>query len=110
MRINDDLIQDVARVLTALPARAAYLFGSAAQGTATDDSDVDLAVILDNEPGPASFRQRLARTVAVRRRLRAAAPGIPLDMLVFSADEWAELGRSEPVFAATIRTAGRRIA
>lgn len=110
MQINDDLIKDVARVLMTLPARAVYLFGSAGQGTATADSDVDLAVILDNESGPVGFRQRLARTVAVRRRLRAAAPGIPLDVLVFTADEWAELDRSQPVFAATIRTAGRRIA
>ncbi len=110
MRINDDLIKDVARVLTTLPARAAYLFGSVGQGTATDDSDIDLAVVLDNESGPANFHQRLARTVTVRRRLRAAAPGIPLDVLVFSVDEWAELGRSQPVFAAVIRTAGKRIA
>jgi predicted nucleotidyltransferase len=110
MRINDEIIQDVARALTSLPAHAAYLFGSAGQGTATEDSDMDLAVILDNEPGPANFRRRLARTVAVRRRLRRVAPGVPLDVLVFSVDEWAELNRNEPVFSATLRTTGRRIA
>jgi predicted nucleotidyltransferase len=43
-----EAIQDVARRLTAVPGvRSVVLFGSAARGTATDDSDIDLFIECD---------------------------------------------------------------
>ncbi|MCK4305744.1 MAG: nucleotidyltransferase domain-containing protein [Candidatus Eisenbacteria sp.] len=49
------------------------LFGSYARGTATDDSDVDLLIILPYEGRAAD------QSVAIRMRLR---PGFPVDLIM----------------------------
>ena len=41
-----------ARVAAAYPTRRAILFGSRARGTAHDESDADVAVILEGTSGP----------------------------------------------------------
>lgn len=52
-----------AMILDAMPGLLAiYVFGSTAQGQATDDSDLDLAV-LGNEPVPSTYLYDLARTM-----------------------------------------------
>ncbi len=60
-RPYEDLIQDVGAALGAEPVvAAAYMYGSAARGTATPISDVDVAV-LPEETVPASERAELVR-------------------------------------------------
>ncbi len=103
---------DLARVSTelrALPTSEAYLFGSQAQGSATAESDVDLAVVTADESAHVDFPSRLHRAVEIRRRLRMALPGFPLDVLVYTPSEWRQLLARQPVLAGTIVTAGRRL-
>ena len=38
-------------VREAVDARAIFLYGSCARGTATTDSDIDIAVVMDDVPG-----------------------------------------------------------
>ena len=44
MNIQDNLVKEAARVLKQYGAKEVYLFGSAANGTLREDSDIDLAV------------------------------------------------------------------
>lgn len=57
------------------------LFGSYAYGEATDDSDVDLLVVMPQE------RSNARKSVEIRFKLR---PGFPLDLLVRSAEHVAQ--------------------
>jgi uncharacterized protein len=51
-RIIEELWTDLANLITgAIPeVDAAYLFGSVAQGTTREDSDLDLAILMDKKP------------------------------------------------------------
>ena len=83
MGIDEELIQQiVARVLrVARPVRI-ILFGSAATGTMTRDSDIDLLVVED-DPGDAA-----AESLRIRRQLRGL--GYPIDVVVMSAQRFEE--------------------
>lgn len=110
MSLTDRDLSLVSRELAALPAREAYLFGSQAQGTSRPGSDVDLAVVTESDLPTEDFQAHLNRSVAVRRRLRRALPGVPIDVLVFSPAEWSQFQTAQPAFAASIVTQGRRLA
>jgi len=74
--------------------RAVILFGSVARGTATDDSDIDLALITETVwDGQADL------AAAVRDRL-----GCPCDVLAFTTEQFISLAdRDEPVVLDIIR-------
>ncbi len=71
--------------LKALGAKRVVLFGSLARGEVGKRSDVDLIVVLD---APGRFLDRLALVdEALRDR------DVPLDALVYTSEEFAELSR-----------------
>ena len=79
--------------------KAIIVFGSVANGTATKDSDLDVAVILDTD---LSWTQRV---VAIRRSLGRI--GVALDLLVFTPEE-IEADRNNPcTIVSEILTTGK---
>jgi len=57
------------------------LFGSLVEGRAHPESDVDLLVV-------APTAERLHLTIRLKRALRPALAGTPLDLFVLTPDEW----------------------
>jgi len=84
MRKCDEPLLDeiVTRVLSVSDAERIILFGSAARGEMTVDSDVDLLVV---EPCPSNSRRR---SVAIRKALRGIE--LPFDVMVMSAERFRE--------------------
>lgn len=83
MGVDDALIREVVRrVLTVARPERVILFGSAASGEMTRDSDIDLLVI---ERAPASRREEVVRILDSLRGL-----GFPFDVFVMSADKFDE--------------------
>jgi hypothetical protein len=76
---EDKVTEFVEKVSNAFNPKAIILFGSVANGTATEDSDLDIAVILDTD---LSWTQRV---VTIRRSLGDF--GIAIDLLVFTPEE-----------------------
>jgi predicted nucleotidyltransferase len=74
------------------------LFGSAATGTATDDSDIDLLVVLDKESMPRSFRERSANYLKVSRAIRDIEKRQPIDLLVYTRSEFEKIKASGNLF------------
>ncbi|MDI7267300.1 MAG: nucleotidyltransferase domain-containing protein [Myxococcota bacterium] len=72
----------VQRVLGAARPSRILLFGSAAEGTMTPDSDIDLLVIHDGSED--------AAREGVRIRAALAGMGYPFDVFVMSAEEFEE--------------------
>lgn len=70
-----------------LGAKRVILFGSRARGDAIRGSDVDLLVVMPCPPDE-SYPGRLARVAA------ALAPGVSLDLLVYTPEEFADLRES----------------
>lgn len=84
--VNDALIEEIVRrVLSVASPDKIILFGSAAKGKMTRDSDIDLLIV---EAGPFDRREEYVR---IRRSLRGM--GHPFDILFISAD-WFEASKN----------------
>jgi predicted nucleotidyltransferase len=83
MMVDEALLDEVVRrVLTAARPERIILFGSAATGQMTEDSDLDLLVV---EPEPANTRDR---SVRIRRALGDVR--YPVDVIVMSSARFEE--------------------
>jgi predicted nucleotidyltransferase len=83
MGVDETLLNEVVRrVLTVARPDRIILFGSAATGQMTDDSDIDLLVV---EPEPANPRDR---SVRIRRALGDVQ--YPVDVIVMSSERFEE--------------------
>jgi predicted nucleotidyltransferase len=83
MGVDETLLNEVVRrVLTVAQPDRIILFGSAATGQMTQDSDIDLLVV---EPEPANARDR---SVKIRRALGDVQ--YPVDIIVMSSERFEE--------------------
>jgi len=89
----------VHRIVTELEPEKIILFGSYGYGTPTDDSDVDLLVIMGTDSRPAE------RYLAISRLIRPRP--FPLDILVKTPDEIAQALDKGDFFIREIITQGR---
>ncbi|MDP2871686.1 MAG: nucleotidyltransferase domain-containing protein [Bacillota bacterium] len=85
MRIDDSLIEEVVRrILLATAPDKIIMFGSAATGQMTPDSDIDL-LIVESDPG-----DRRRKSVKIDAALGGL--GYPVDVIVISS-EWFEASK-----------------
>ncbi|MFA6239505.1 MAG: nucleotidyltransferase domain-containing protein [Candidatus Hydrogenedentales bacterium] len=83
MGISEETQKDiVTRVLAEADPCRIILFGSAASGTMTSDSDIDLLVLLDATANPAQDSTR------IRRKLTGL--GYPFDVIVMAKERFEE--------------------
>ncbi len=90
----------VRRLRAALQPSIVYLFGSCASGNTGPDSDVDLLVVVDHSDQ--SFFQRAA---VAYRALRGI--GVPIDVQVYTKEEFEERAALPVSFERTVRSKGR---
>jgi predicted nucleotidyltransferase len=84
MGVDETLLNEVVRrVLTVARPDRIILFGSAATGQMTEDSDLDLLVV---EPEPANTRDR---SIRIRRALGDVH--YPVDVIVMSSERFREI-------------------
>lgn len=80
MKLNDAEIQQIASTIgNAVHPSRILLFGSYAEGTATDDSDLDLLVVME------SAEPRYKRSALIRSLFWP--PKAPMDILVYTPEE-----------------------
>ncbi len=83
MNLDQNLIEEIiARVLAVTPAERIIIFGSAASGKMTRDSDIDLLVL---QSAPVNPRQE---SVRVRQALMGL--GHPFDIIVMATERFEE--------------------
>ena len=64
------------------------LFGSYANGNPNEHSDIDIMVILDNDHVSKDFEERLNKKISIRNLVLEINRKIPLDILVYSREEF----------------------
>lgn len=79
MTFEEQLIEFTERIVRGLNPKAILVFGPVARGTATEDSDLDLMVIMDTD------LSYFERTSAVRRCIGVTT--VPIDILAFTPQE-----------------------
>ena len=102
----EKLKQEIITLLQNLNLNTVLLFGSYAYGDVHDDSDVDLLVVLDKEGVSNDYAEMLQNKTAVSRQLRGLRKRIPIDLLVYTLDEWAILQNSDSSFFEQIEKNG----
>jgi len=87
MRMNNYINQLLDALKQADPFKV-ILFGSYANGTADENSDIDLVVILDNNDIAKTYEERLKKKLYINRLVRKINYKIALDILVYSKEEY----------------------
>jgi predicted nucleotidyltransferase len=85
------------------------LFGSYAKGTATEDSDIDLIVILDSEEMSQLFKDRMARRRPVSTALLEINEQYSMDIIVYTKAEFNYLRNKKDFFIQEIEETGKKL-
>ena len=64
------------------------LFGSCASGSVTENSDIDMVVILNNDDIAKTYQERLDKKLYINRLVRDINYKVPLDIMVYSKAEY----------------------
>ena len=103
-------IEQIENALAGMGLEEVFLFGSHALGTATDQSDLDLIVVVPEIPGIPDFSERVLWIQKIRRALDASGVRVGKDILVYSPSQWQEVQSADSSFARAIRQSALRIA
>lgn len=82
------------------------LFGSHAYGSPYSDSDIDLLIVSDNEGMSRTYKEYLKNKNSISKKLLKIRKKYPIDLIVYTKDEWAFLKSSGTSFIRTIEEKG----
>ena len=94
--IAKDLDAMVARITRLLPDAKVYLFGSFANGTQREDSDIDLCVVV-----PKFEVRQMETIVSIRQAIRGVTKK-PVDVLAFRSDDFEDRAKLRATIQYTI--------
>jgi len=83
------------------------LFGSYANGNPNENSDIDLLVILDNDHVSKTYEERLHKKISIRNSVIEINRRVPLDILVYSKEEWNMIKKNGNYFIEEIEKTGK---
>ena len=105
--INYNYIDQLLEALKQADPYRIILFGSYAKGTADENSDIDMLVILDNDDVAKTYEERLKKKLYINRLVRSINYKIPLDILVYSKEEYKIVKNYGNYFIDEIENTGR---
>ncbi len=108
-RLPDELKQQISQALKPVHPEKIILFGSYAWGNPTEDSDIDLVVVLDSQISPTTYHERMMNRLLVRRALDEVNRSHALDVLVYTAPEWKDFQELGSAFSKEVISRGIRI-
>jgi len=92
-----DIQRIVQQIAESFQPQKVILFGSYAYGKATEDSDVDLLVVMETDENPLYAAARIAAAID---------HPFPLDILVLRPEDWEEYLSEKTVFVTDVATNG----
>jgi len=104
---NWHLVEEMTRRLKELKPYKVILFGSYAKGNPTEDSDLDVAVILDSDDIVEKFTERMNRWRPIAKAVREIHYKIAMDIMVYSKAEIDYLMEKENDFVKELENTGR---
>jgi len=109
MSLSAEVISKIVQCLAGLNICKIILFGSYARGTATEDSDIDLVVVLDTEDFAKSLNERLDRKQPVNKCIRKIRKDFAMDIVVYSKGEYNYLKDRGDFFIREIEETGKEL-
>ena len=83
------------------------LFGSYAGDSFSEDSDLDLLVVLDSLGIAKNYDEKMRNKLLVRRKIYKLSKKIPIDLLVYTRGEYEVVLKSENSFCNEIQQTGK---
>ena len=109
MSLSADTISRIVQCLIGLNVYKVILFGSYAKGTATEDSDIDLVVVLDSDEMSQLFKDRMARRRPVSRSLLEINREYSMDIIVYTKAEFEYLKNGGDFFIEEVEETGKEL-
>jgi len=104
---NQHLIDEMTERLKDLKPRKVILFGSYARGNPTEDSDLDVLVVLDSDERSKTFDEFIKRGRPVSAAVREIRKKIAMDLIVYTLAEFEYLRRQKDFFVEEIVETGK---
>ena len=98
-------LQIIERIREQKPYKA-FLFGSHAHGRQTDESDIDLLIVLDKEGIPQTYKERSENYLEISRLLREINKKNAMDLIVMTKTQWEHFIEAQSGFAREILSNG----
>lgn len=103
---NKYITQITETLKTTNPERI-ILFGSYAEGNPTNDSDIDLIVVTNEEFYPETYRERMDIQLKISELLTEFMKEIPIDLIVYTKPMFKKFLELDSVFSREIMTNGK---
>jgi predicted nucleotidyltransferase len=104
---NQYLIDEMTERLKELKPRKVILFGSYAKGNPTEDSDLDVLVVLDSEEFANTFSDRRKRWDLIYPAVVDVNRKVALDIITYSKAEYEHLKKDRDFFVEEIDKTGK---
>ena len=104
---NQHLIDEMTERLKKLKPYKVILFGSYARGTATEDSDLDVLIVLDSNDFAKTFDERMSRWNMIYPAVLETNRKIALDTIAYSKAEYEYLLKEDDFFVKEIVDTGK---
>jgi uncharacterized protein len=107
IKLSDELETRIREALEPLHPERVILFGSYAWGQPTEDSDIDLYVVTQDDFLPATYEERMQTHLKVAARLREINKSVPIDLIVHTKPMHHAFVRLDSMFAREVMTRGQ---
>jgi len=107
IKLSDELATRITDALTPLRPEKVILFGSYAWGQPTEDSDIDLYVVTQDDVMPAGYEERMQNHLKVASLLRELNKQVAIDLIVHTRPMHDAFVRLDSMFAREVMTRGQ---
>ncbi len=105
--LKEKYLPQILSLLKKVNPKLIILFGSYSHGKSSEDSDLDLLVVLNSNRIPRTYDEKLELKLSVRKIIRSINKKIPIDLLVFTIPEYEEFLKSNSSFSKEIIESGK---
>jgi len=108
--LNEDFKRDIVKTIkNNFNVKDIILFGSYAYGTPNENSDLDLLVILNEKGYLKDWMERIDLKVGIKKALKGINRKFPIELLLYTDDEWNKLLTLNSCFYDEINEKGIRL-
>ena len=107
MKDNRKYLPNIVKNLKQIKPYKIILFGSYARESFSEDSDLDLFVILDSPEISKNYDEKMRNKLLVRRKIYDLTRKVPVDLVVYTKGEYDIVSESGSSFYNEIKNTGK---
>ncbi len=109
MKDNRKYIPEIINKLKQINPYKIILFGSYANRNVSEDSDIDLIVVLDSLEIAKNYDDKIKNKLIVRKSIYDLSKKVPIDLVIYTKDEYDIILNNENSFFTEIENTGKTL-